>query len=259
MPPPRRARRRSRRRGPPASATPGASSRRYATPVAISTLWPASSSPPASVTTRCGPRALQAGDLLHGQQLGAEAARLVVRAAREIGAGEPVREAEVVLDPRALPGLAARRGALDQHGAQALGGAVDGGGEAGRSAADDHEVVEVELGLRGQAEPARQLERRRRLQHAAVAQEHRREPVGGDAGDVEQPARLRVALQVQPLVRARGCGRGSRARRASRARSGGRRRAPRGRRATASACQSPSRSSSVGYSRSSGGSHGFCR
>ena len=143
---------------------------------------------------------LELVDLLDRQQLGAEAARLVVRAAGEVGAGEAVREAEVVLDPRALAGLAAGRLALHEHGAQPLGRAVHRRREPGRAAADDDQVVEVELGLGRDAEPRRELERRRRLEHRAVAQEHRGQPVRADAGDVEQPARLGVAVEVEPLV-----------------------------------------------------------
>ena len=222
-------------------------------------MCPASSVPSASVTTRCGPRASSERHLLHGEQLRAEAARLVVRAAREVGAREPVGEAEVVLDPRALAGLAARRLALDEHRAQPLRRAVHGGGEAGRAAADDHEVVEVELGLRREAELPGQLQRGRRLEHAAVAQEDGGQPVR------RRCPRRRAAAGPRGRDRGRttrtgpGCGPGSRARRATR----GENRWPTTRAAAslsrASASQSPSRSSSVGYSRSSGGSHGFCR
>src|SRR6185437_9644851 len=63
--------------------------------------------------------------LLDGQELGAEALRLRRRPPGQVGPGEPDREAQVVLDPRALAGLAAGRLALDERGAQALGGAVD--------------------------------------------------------------------------------------------------------------------------------------
>ena len=51
---------------------------------------------------------VDADDLAHGHHLGAEAPRLGRRPAGEIGAREADREAEVVLDPRALPGLPAR-------------------------------------------------------------------------------------------------------------------------------------------------------
>ena len=75
------------------------------------------------------------------QDLGAEPAGLAERAAAELVAGDAVREAEVVLDARRGLGLAAGGLALDDERAQALGGAVDRGGEAGRAAADDDRVV----------------------------------------------------------------------------------------------------------------------
>ena len=96
---------------------------------------------------------------LRGQELGAEAARLRRRAAREVGSGEPGRETEVVLDARAHSGLAAERLPLDDDRAQPLGGAVDGGREPGGAGADDDEVVVRELLVRLQADPLRNLGR----------------------------------------------------------------------------------------------------
>ena len=48
-----------------------------------------------------------------------------------------IRETQVVLDPRALPGLPAGRELLNQHGAQTLRGAVHRSAEPGRAAADN--------------------------------------------------------------------------------------------------------------------------
>ena len=69
----------------------------------------------------------------------------------------PSGKAEVVLDPRTLAGLAAGRGAFDEHRAQSLGGAVDGGGQAGGPAADDDQVVELLRRCGGQAQRVGQL------------------------------------------------------------------------------------------------------
>ena len=66
----------------------------------------------------------------------AELARLRDRAARQLDAADPGREAEVVLDPARGAGLAAQRRALDDERVEALRGAVDRGAEAGRAAAD---------------------------------------------------------------------------------------------------------------------------
>ena len=75
----------------------------------------------------------------------------------QLAARHPVRKAQVVLDPRALAGLAAGRGAFDEHRAQTLGGAVDGRGQAGGAAADDDQVVEVLRQRGGQAQRVGQL------------------------------------------------------------------------------------------------------
>jgi len=54
--------------------------------------------------------------------------------------------------------------------------------------------------VRRQAQLARQLERRRCLEHGAVAQEHGRQAVAGDACEVEQLPGLLVAVDLEPLV-----------------------------------------------------------
>src|SRR4051794_6900397 len=64
----------------------------------------------------------------------AELARLGDGAARQLAAGDPRREAEVVLDPPRGPRLAAEHGALDHQRLEPLRGAVDRGAEAGRPA-----------------------------------------------------------------------------------------------------------------------------
>ena len=81
--------------------------------------------------------------------------------------GDAVGEAQVVLDPGALAGLAAGRGPLDQDGPQPLGRAVHGRAEAGRAAADDDEVVELLGRGGGQADVGGQLGVGRLDQHLA--------------------------------------------------------------------------------------------
>ena len=70
----------------------------------------------------------------------AELARLGDGAARELGAGDAGREAEVVLDPARRAGLPAERGALDDERVEPLGGAVDRRAETRGPAADDQQV-----------------------------------------------------------------------------------------------------------------------
>ena len=86
------------------------------------------------------------------QDLRAQPARLLQRAAGELVARDAAGKAEVVLDARRGPRLAARRLALDDQRAQPLRRAVDRGGQAGRPAADDDRVVLVPRAARLQAE-----------------------------------------------------------------------------------------------------------
>ena len=116
----------------------------------------------------------------------------------QLAAGHAGREAEVVLDPHAAAGLAPGRRALEHHGVQPLGGAVDSRGQSRRPGPDDGQVVHRLLQRPADAEGVRQLAVR------GVAQEQLVTP--GDDGRVglghsellEQLLHLRVGLQVQP-------------------------------------------------------------
>ena len=141
---------------------------------------------------------LEPDDVAGGEQLGAELDRLPPGPVGELGAGDAVGEAEVVLDPRALPGLPAGGHPLDQHRAQPLGRAVDRRAEPGRAAADDDQVVEVLGRGRGQpdaARPARRRSARPAPCRPAVTTSGRRAAVG--AGGLEQPLALGLSLAYQ--------------------------------------------------------------
>ena len=94
------------------------------------------------------------------RRAGAELARLGDRAAGQLAAADPGREAEVVLDPPRGAGLAAEHGALDHQRVEALGGAVDGGAEPGRAAAEDQQVDLLAL-AQLQPDPQRRARARR--------------------------------------------------------------------------------------------------
>ena len=148
---PRCARRRRRCPCRRAGRSPSIGSCRHETPQARMIVRARRTSPPSRCTWRVAgsmPR-----DRPGDEDLGAEPARLLQRAARELVAGDARREAEVVLDPRRGAGLAARRLALDHDRAQPLRRAVHGGREPGRPGADDHGVVlgRGRLGARGRA------------------------------------------------------------------------------------------------------------
>ena len=146
------------------------------------------------------PLDVQADHVPGGQHLGAELGGLAPGPVGELRPGHPVGEAQVVLDPRALAGLPAGGGPLDQHRAQALGRAVQRGAQAGRAAADHDQVVEV-LGRRGgQADVPGQFGVGRLDQRLAVRGDHHRQPVQVGPGRREQPLALRLVGGV-PAVR----------------------------------------------------------
>src|SRR5918912_2877542 len=103
---------------------------------------------------------LQARGLAEPDDLGVEAARLPDRALGEVAPPKPRGEAEVVLDPRALPRLPSRGVALDDERREPFGGPVHGGGESRGAAADDDQVVRVVSRPRGQSHSACELENR---------------------------------------------------------------------------------------------------
>ena len=158
-------------------------------------------------------------DLAGGEHLGSEAAGLRRRAPREIGAAEAGGEAQVVLDARALARLPAGRVALDEQGPQALGRPVDGGRQAGRPAAEDHEVVEGEIGVRVEADARGDVALGRLHERLAVLEDEHRQARVVEPGGIDEPACLRV---VERPASGKGCrsGRGSHAWRAPRRRTG---------------------------------------
>ena len=76
---------------------------------------------------------------------------------REVRAGQALREAEVVLDRCALPGLTAGRVAFDENDVETLGRAILLGSEPCGPRSHDAEVVQRLLGGRTQAERGRDV------------------------------------------------------------------------------------------------------
>jgi len=93
-------------------------------------------------------------DALQEHQLGAEAFGLPTGQPRQLGTADPVREAEEVLDHGRVRGLSPGHIAVEHDRREAVGGRVDGGGEAGGAGADDDEVV-VRPFRRPEAAPSR--------------------------------------------------------------------------------------------------------
>ena len=142
---------------------------------------------------------VEADHVAGGEQLGAEPGGLPPRPLGQLRPGHPVREPEVVLDPRALARLAAGGGALHQHGAQPLGRAVYRGAQAGRAAADDDEVVEILRRGGGQADAAGQLGVGRLDQRVPIGGDHHRQPEPVGPGRLHQPLAV-GRLGFEPAV-----------------------------------------------------------
>jgi hypothetical protein len=132
--------------------------------------------------------------------MSAEPSSSTARAVREVGAGEALGEAEVVLDRRALPGLAAGGVAFDDDGREPLGRGVHRRREPGRTATDDAEVVERLLRARAQAEGVGDLDGRGRAERGAVGEGDHGQVVGTGAGELEQSGRLLGLADLEPAV-----------------------------------------------------------
>ena len=128
----------------------------------------------------------------------------------EVRARQALREPEVVLDRRALPGLPARRLAFDDDRLQTFGGAVHRGRETGRPAADDAEVVERLLGA-SCAGRARSRVRAwtvpRSVSPSGMSTSGR--SVGVASASSCSRSRFVVTLEVEPHGTGRDCARGT--------------------------------------------------
>ena len=132
---------------------------------------------------------------------GAELLGLHRRPGGQVLAGDPGREAEVVLDAGARGGLPADRGAVERERAQAFGRGVDGGGEPGGSGPDDDDVeAPVRQRVRRQPEGGAEHPRRRALEHT-VCRDHDRQIGGGRAEVLEDGGHVGVVVGVDPRVR----------------------------------------------------------
>ncbi len=143
-----------------------------------------------------GTAGLQPDDLAGGERLGTELVRLPAGPLGQLRPGYAVREAQVVLDPRALPGLPAAGHPLDHHRAQPLGRRVDRGTQPGRPGPDHHQVVEVRGRLGLHPDGGGDLGVGRRLQRLAVRSDHDGHVLRAGPGRVQQPPALRLVDAV---------------------------------------------------------------
>ena len=118
-----------------------------------------------------------AGDLDGHEALRAEALGLLHRAARQFTAADTGRESQVVLDPRTGASLPAGGMPVEQQRLQAFRGAIHRGRQARRTAADDHQVVDVERRGKRSAEALGHLPGLRAAQDGAILEEQDRQRV----------------------------------------------------------------------------------
>src|SRR5207245_10705516 len=91
-------------------------------------------------------------DVLGGQDLDAKTLGLLAQAIGELGAADAFGKSGEVVEPLGNARLAADAAALDHERLDAFAGWVEGGGEAGRPAAVDDDVVELSRRRRRQSE-----------------------------------------------------------------------------------------------------------
>jgi hypothetical protein len=133
--------------------------------------------------------------------LSAELEGLRVGARRELLARDARREAQVVLDPGAQPGLAARRVELEHEDIESFGRAVDGGRESGRPGADDHDVPHLRgVDRRVETETVGELLVARIAEHRLTAADHDRHIGDGNPESVEEGLDVRFAIEVDEVV-----------------------------------------------------------
>src|SRR5207248_9292901 len=143
----------------------------------------------------------QAGDLDGSEHFHAVPAGLRDEPVGQVAAADPLREARVVLDPLGDPGLAAQAALVDHDRVDALAGGVDGGGQPGRSAADDHQVVAGPVGDQAQAELGRQLVVTGLDRVAAVGEGDRRDRPAAILQSLNAGETVRILVDINPFER----------------------------------------------------------
>src|SRR2546429_2141853 len=145
-------------------------------------------------------RLTQRGGRTRAGEVGAELLRLHDGPLGEVAAGDPGREAEVVLDARASRCLTPDGDHLDDQGSQSLRGSIDRCRQPGWPRTDDDEV-ETALGkaVDGQTEVLRQHSRRRVVQDRAGG-DHDRQLAWCDGELAQEAFDGCVSVWVQPLM-----------------------------------------------------------
>ncbi len=143
------------------------------------------------------------GDLIdaHGaEQFDLVTTRLCDESLGEVRTANAFGEAGIVVDALGDAGLAAEPAAFDHHGVNAFSGRIDRGGEPGRAAADDREVVAAPLRLEGEPELARQHLVGGIDEHLGTVEDDGRNRAAALLQLLDVLERDRVLVDVDPVV-----------------------------------------------------------
>ena len=143
----------------------------------------------------------QAGGLGWNDQARAQPPRLEDGALSQLASRDPCREPKVVLDPRRRAGLSAERDRVDRLRVESFRGAVERGGEASWSTADDDQVAHRRrLTMRTETEHRCELRIGGVAEHASAA-DHDRRLCLRDPDGPQQRVGFLVVLEVHPVIR----------------------------------------------------------
>ena len=117
---------------------------------------------------------------------GSEDPGLLVGALRQLTAAHAAREAQIVANQRAVRGLSAEPGLINDEGAEPFRGAIDRGRQSSGPTADDHEVELHALGVDRRARGAGEVGVRRVPQDGPIRKGDQRKwsPLAGLCDDV---------------------------------------------------------------------------
>ena len=140
------------------------------------------------------PAALEGNHLLGEDDVGTHQPRLLAGSLHEIAPVDAVGKPRVVADERARPRLATRDRLLEEHGIEALGRGVHGGGQPGRTCSHDGELTCVDVVVDPDADHASEIWQARVHGDLPVVADHDGQPRAVDTCLVEE---LTTGLALQ--------------------------------------------------------------
>ena len=146
------------------------------------------------------PRAIERLDGGRNHHFGAELLRLDEGAGGQVLPRNSGRESKIVLDPGARAGLPAKGARIENDDGKPLGRRVDGGRKAGRTGADDREVIDETFARAvDHAQLPRKLGLCRIAEHRAVGTNHQRQRAR-ETGAVGDEFACFVVLGIEQMM-----------------------------------------------------------